>query len=114
MMPGMLSCVLHVGWLFSSTCSIGLDASISDVTSGTHGSVWGFVKNVVGRLQFVKNPILQAVGSSAFSGINSIKWIDYATWLSQPERAKSLVLEAISRRLVYIVSFDDINLESTF
>ena len=31
----------------------------------------GFVKNVVGRLQFVKNPILQAVGSSAVSGINS-------------------------------------------
>ena len=43
--------------------------SISDVTSGTDGSVWGFVKNVVGRLQFVKNPILQAVGSSAVSGI---------------------------------------------
>ena len=54
----------------------------------------GFVKNVVGRLQFVKNPILQAVGSSAVSGINSIKWVDYATWLSQPEGARSMVLEA--------------------
>jgi len=67
---------------------------ISDVTSGTDGSVWGFVKNVVGRLQFVKNPILQAVESSAVSGINSIKWIDYATWLSQPEGARGIVLEA--------------------
>jgi len=52
------------------------------------------MKNVVGRLQLVKNPILQAVESSAVSGINSIKWVDYATWLSQPERAKSMVLEA--------------------
>ena len=28
--------------------------NISDVTSGTDGSVWEFVKNIVGRLQFVK------------------------------------------------------------
>ena len=42
----------------------------------------------------MKNPILQAVGSSAVSGINSIKWVDYATWLSQPEGARSMVLEA--------------------
>jgi len=49
------------------------------------------VKNVVGRLQYVRNPILQA--SSAVSGINSIKWVDYVTWLSQPERAKGMVLE---------------------
>jgi len=81
----MLNCVLHVEQLFSSTCFDGLVDNISDVTSGTDGSVWGFVKNVVGRLQFVKNPILQAVGSSAVSGINSIKWVDYATWLSQLE-----------------------------
>jgi len=94
MVPGMLNCVLHVEWLFSSTCFDGLVDNISDVTSGTDGSVWGFVKNVVGRLQFVKNPILQAVGSSAVSGINSIKWVDYATWLSQPEGARSMVLEA--------------------
>ena len=31
-----------------------------------------FVKNVVGRLQFVKNPILQAIGSPAASGINQV------------------------------------------
>jgi len=67
---------------------------IFDVTSGTYGSVWGSVKNGVGRLQLVKTPTLQAVGSSAVSGINSIKWVDYTTWLSQPERARSMVLEA--------------------
>jgi len=94
MVPDMLNCVLHVERLFSSTCFVGLVDNISDVTSGTDGSVWGFVKNVVDRLQFVKNPILQAIGSSAVSGINSIKWVDYATWLSQPERARSMVLEA--------------------
>ena len=65
----------------------------------------GFVKNVVGRLQFVKNPILQAVGSSVVSGINSIKWVDYATWLSQPEGARGMFLEAFP-------GFDDIDLES--
>jgi len=52
----MLNCVLHVEQLFSSTCFDGLVDNISDVTSGPDGSVWGFVKNVVGRLQFVKNP----------------------------------------------------------
>jgi len=91
MVPGMLNCVLHGEWLFSSTCFDGLVDSISDVTSWTDGSVWGFVKNVVGRLQFVKNPILQAAGSLAVSGINSIKWVDYATWLSQPEGTGSMV-----------------------
>jgi len=85
----------------SSSCSFWLADNISDVTSGTDGSVWGFVKNVVGRLQFVKNPILQADGSAAVSGINSIKWADYATWLSQPEGARSMVLEAFLEGWLY-------------
>jgi len=54
----------------------------------------GLVKNVVCRLQFVKNSILQAIESSSLSGIKSIKWVDYATWLLQPEGARSMVLEA--------------------
>jgi len=45
-----------------------------------------FMKNVVGRMQFVKNPILQAIISSAVSGINSIKWVDHTNcWLAKPE-----------------------------
>ena len=41
MVLGMLNCVLHVEQLFSSTCFDGLVDNISDVTSGTDGSVWG-------------------------------------------------------------------------
>jgi len=44
------------------------------------------------------------IGSSAVSGINSIKWVDYATWLSQSERTRG-IFGGISGRLVYIISF---------
>ena len=54
----------------------------------------GFVKNVIGRLQFAKNPILQVIGSSAVSAINAIKWVEYDTWMRNPEGAKSMSLEA--------------------
>jgi len=50
-----------------------------------------------GRLQFVKNSILQVIGSFAVSGINSIKWVDYTIWLVKPEGAKDMVLRHIQK-----------------
>jgi len=43
----------------------------------------------------VKNSTMKAIGSSAVSGINSIKWVDYATWMSKPEGAKGMVLGGV-------------------
>jgi len=54
----------------------------------------GFVKNVIGMLQFVDNPILQVIGCSAVSAINAIKWVDYGTWMSSPEGVRNMFLEA--------------------
>jgi len=90
----MRNCVLHVEQLFSNTCSIRLDDDISWTTFWAVDPVWGVVKNVIGRLQTVKNPVLQVIGCSARSAVDTIKWVDYGTWLSQPERAKNMVLEA--------------------
>ena len=98
---GMLNCVFHVEWQLSSTCSFDWLMTYLMLPMGLMVLYGGFVKNVVDRLQFVKNPILQAVGSSAVSGINSIKWVDYATWLSQPEGARSMVLEAFPEGWLY-------------
>jgi len=50
----MCNCVLHVKQLLANICFLFAD-DISVLTSGTYSLVWGFVKNVVGRLQFVKN-----------------------------------------------------------
>ena len=54
----------------------------------------GFLKNVVGRLQFAKDARLQAIGHSAYTAINAIKWVDYSSWLSQPEGVTRRYLEA--------------------
>jgi len=52
-----------------------------------------FVKNVVGRVQVEEYPIMQTNRSSV-SAVDTIKWVNNGTWLSQPEGAKGMVLEA--------------------
>jgi len=63
------------------------------VTSGAISLVWGFVKNVVGQLQFSKRPMLQKMGCLAYNAIDSIGWISYCEWMLKPEGAKQLYLK---------------------
>jgi len=61
------------------------------VAPWTVDPVWRFVKNVIGRLQLVKNPILQVIGVTAVSAINTIQWVGYDTWLTQTVKVKDMV-----------------------
>jgi len=54
----------------------------------------GFVKNVLGRLQVLRKPVLQAIGCLAYASVDTIHWVDYGSWLLKPEGAKCVSLEA--------------------
>ncbi len=57
-----------------------------------------YIKNVNGQLQFASDVVLQATRHYLYTMINAIKWVDYGSWLSQPEGVRSVILEAFLKK----------------
>jgi len=58
----------------------------------------GFVKNILGRLQISRKPVLQAIGRLAYTLVDNIHWVSYSSWLLKPEGAKRVSLEAFPEK----------------
>jgi len=66
----------------------------------------GFIKNVVGQLQFSQS-WLQAIRHFAYTSVTTIKWAGYGSWLSQPEGVREFLEAYLENWLVLSALMED-------
>jgi len=85
MEPGMCNCAMHVEWQFQTHILYNLILMYLWLPLGLIALYRGFIKNVIGWLQTWQQLLLQAIWHFAYTVVDSIQWVDYGSWLSQPE-----------------------------